>query len=66
MEQARALIMGLGVEGGVAPVDWLLPYPDTLAPTADNPRGVAFRRVRHIRVCSHVDKAPEVTGIGAL
>lgn len=63
MGHARALIMGLGPGSGVSTVDWLLAYPGALEPSLTNPTGVAFRRVHHIRVCYHTDRAPEVTGL---
>jgi hypothetical protein len=58
--------MGLGPGSGVATVEWLLAYPGTLEPTPDNLTGVAFRRVNHVRVCYHTDRAPDVGGIGSL
>lgn len=63
MGHARSIIMGLGAEGGAQPLDWLWAYPGALEPTLENPVGVAFRRVRHIRVCYHTDRAPDVSGV---
>lgn len=63
LQHARGLIMGLGVESPLHSVEWLLAYPGALEPSVDNPTGVAFRFVKHVRVCSHTDKAPEVTGL---
>lgn len=63
MGHARSIIMGLGAEGGAQPLDWLWAYPGALEPTVENPTGIAFRRVVHIRVCYHTDRAPDVTGI---
>jgi hypothetical protein len=64
MAHARALIMGMGPPNPGGTLEWLLPYPEVLEPTINNPRGVAFRRVQHVRVCYHTDRAPDVTGLG--
>lgn len=66
MAHARSLIMAFGFGSETATVNWLIPYPGALEPTVANPVGVAFRHVKHVRVCYHTDRAPDVTGLGSL
>lgn len=38
---------------------WLIAYPDIVEPDPSNVRGVAFRRVSHLRVCAYTAKPPD-------
>lgn len=66
MQQARGLVMGMGYGSPLYSMNWLIAYPGVLAPQVGNVTGVAFRFVRHVRVCWHADKAPEPSGLDSL
>jgi hypothetical protein len=57
------LTTGLMSPGLSAGLEWLLAYPDRLESSLTNLPGVAFRKVTHLRICWHTDKAPEPSGI---
>lgn len=42
-----------------SPLLWLIAYPGLLPAGPGNVTGVAFRRVEHLRICWHTEKAPE-------
>lgn len=60
---AAIMLGGSSFELPGAPLEWMIPYPDVIAPTLANLRGVAFRRVQYVRVCSFPDKAPDTVPI---
>jgi hypothetical protein len=53
------LFMGMARACLPGPLLWLTYYPDIDPFSPDNVRGVAFRPVEFIRICSYVDKAPD-------
>lgn len=66
IQHCRGLMMGFGDIAPSQALKLLIAYPDVIEPEIGNPGGVAFREVRHLRVCSHTDKAPEASGIDGL
>lgn len=63
LPHAAGCMLGLQEPALSSGLEWLIAYPGVLESTLENFTGVAFRRVTHLRVCHHTDKAPEVTGI---
>lgn len=61
----QGLMLGLASPGLGSGIEWLLAYPGMLEHSLDNFTGVAFRRVQHLRVVHHLDKAPLVTDLMA-
>ena len=64
IEHATGCMLGLATPDLGSGIEWLHAYPGILEPSPENVVGIAFRRVVHCRVLWHVEKAPEVTGIG--
>ena len=63
LAHAAGCMLGLAEPGLVSGLEWLIAYPNVLEASLANLPGVAFRRVTHLRVCQHTDKAPEPSGI---
>lgn len=63
MAHANGLMLGLATPDLVSGLEWLIAYPNVLEATLGNMPGIAFRRVQHLRVCQHTDKAPEAAGM---
>jgi hypothetical protein len=55
---ARGMMLGLATPSLGSGIEWLLVYPGEVEPNVDNLTGTCFRRVTHVRVCHHTDKAP--------
>lgn len=60
LSQARGAFMGLQPLPPAVQTAWLVAYPGAVRPAIGNALGVGFRRVRSVRVCWHVDRAPEL------
>lgn len=54
-----AMAMGLGVDLFGGPMSWLLHYARVIPFRPNNILGVAFRRVRYVRVLSYCDRPPD-------
>lgn len=63
LPHAAGCMLGLAEPGLASGLEWLIAYPNVLEASLANLPGVAFRRVTHLRVCSHTDKAPEPSGM---
>lgn len=63
---ARGMYMGMQPIIPDPVMHWLVAYPDAIAPELGNLRGVGFRQVTSVRVCWHLDKAPEFSPGGLL
>lgn len=66
LPHATGCMLGLATPGLGSGIEWLIAYPGILQETPGNLTGTAFRKVTHLRVVHHLDKAPEVTGIGSV
>lgn len=55
---SAVIIMGMLRHLVGSPLQLLLHYPQLLVPTAENPSGVAFRKVERIRGCVYTGRAP--------
>ena len=56
---AAILFMGTASIVGGSNIRWLLHYADVLPMRLDNLRGVAFRDIYSVRICSYCDEAPD-------
>lgn len=63
LPHAAGCMLGLQEPQLASGMEWLIAYPNVLEATLGNLPGVAFRHVRHLRVCWHLDKAPEPSGM---
>lgn len=63
MPHAAGCMLGLAEPQLLSGLEWLIAYPNVLEASLGNLPGVAFRRVKHLRVCQHTDKAPEPSGL---
>jgi hypothetical protein len=63
LPHAAGCMLGLAEPGLNSGLEWLVAYPNVLEASLSNLPGVAFRKVRHLRVCQHLDKAPEPSGM---
>lgn len=63
LAHANGLMLGLATPDLLSGLEWLIAYPNVLEASLGNLPGVAFRRVQHLRVCHHTDKAPEPSGM---
>lgn len=62
MELGRGLIMGFKPFFPDPAANWLIAYRGVLPDTLENPLGVAFKQVTHLRICQHTDRAPDNAG----
>lgn len=62
LPHASGMMLGLATPELGSGIEWLLVYPGEVQGNPDNPTGTCFRRVKHVRVCWHVDRAPDVPG----
>lgn len=63
LPHAAGCLLGLAEPGLNSGLEWMIAYPNVLEASLTNLPGVAFRKVKHIRVCWHTDKAPGPSGI---
>lgn len=62
LPHANGIMLGLATPDLVSGMELLIAYPNVLEASPTNLLGVAFRKVKHLRVCQHTDEAPGPSG----